>query len=147
MHPAEPRPDGNIALQAAGKLAEPSRLAADLQREADRLLLARYAPPAVVVSEQLDILQTKGHTGSYLELPAGKATLNLLKMARPGLLSELQGAIDEARTGGVMAVRTNVAVEEREGVTLTTIRVIPFKTPVQDQFVPFSSFIFSAESA
>ena len=53
----------------------------DLQREADRLLLARYSPPAVIVDDQLDIIQSKGHTSSFLELPVGRASLNLLKMA------------------------------------------------------------------
>ena len=52
-----------------GKPAESQRLPVDLQREADRLLLARYAPPSVVVNELLEIVQTKGHTGPFLELP------------------------------------------------------------------------------
>ena len=33
------------------KAAEPTRIATDLQRESDRLLLTRYAPPSVVVNE------------------------------------------------------------------------------------------------
>ncbi len=41
----------------------------DLQREADRLLLQRYAPPAVVVDEQLEIQQTKGQTGATWSCP------------------------------------------------------------------------------
>ena len=95
----------------SAKPLEPQRLPVDLQREADRLLLARYAPPSVVVNDQLEIVQTKGHTGPFLELPPGKVSLNLLKMARPGLLFELQNAIDEARKSGVDAVRANVPVD------------------------------------
>ncbi len=45
----------------------------ELQREADRLLLARYVPPAVLINHQLEILQTRGHTASFLELPSGKS--------------------------------------------------------------------------
>jgi two-component system CheB/CheR fusion protein len=105
----------------------------DLQREADRLLLARYAPPSVAVNDQLDIIQTKGHTGAFLELPAGKASLNLLKMARPGLLFELQNAIEEAKKTGMEATRPNVPVESNGSTTITHIRVTPFKTPVQDK--------------
>lgn len=40
-----------------------------------------------VVHEQLEIIQTKGHTGTFLELPAGKATLNSLN---PGLGARLR---------------------------------------------------------
>jgi two-component system CheB/CheR fusion protein len=104
----------------------------ELQREADRLLLARYAPPAVVVNEQLEIIQSRGRTGKYLELPPGKASLNLLKMARPGLLFELQSAIDEARKSAVETRREKVHVEGNGGTKETTVRIIPFKTPVQD---------------
>ena len=105
----------------------------DLQREADRLLLARYSPPAVIVDDQLDIIQSKGHTSSFLELPVGKASLNLLKMARSGLLYELQNAIDEARKSGMDAVRTNVSVEQNGGANLINLRVTPFRTPIQDK--------------
>lgn len=114
----------------------------ELQREADRLLLARYTPPAVVINDQLEILQTRGRTGGFLELPTGKASLNLLKMARPGLLFELQSAIDEVRKNGVEAKRANVRVEDNGHTKQVTVRVIPFKTPIQDQH----SFLIIFES-
>lgn len=129
---AEPYVDKGESQQA-NKGTEPPHPPADLQREADRLLVARYSPPSVAVNDQLEIIQTKGHTSAFLELPTGKASLNLLKMARPGLLYELQGAIDEARKSGVDAFRANIPVEGSDGTALTTIRVTPFKTPVQDR--------------
>ena len=104
----------------------------ELQREADRLLLARYVPPAVLINEHLDILQTRGRTASFLELPSGRASLNLLKMAKPGLLFELQGAIDEARKQGFEAIRRHVNVDDEHTKTVT-IRVVPFKVPTQSQ--------------
>ena len=113
----------------------------ELQREADRLLLARYVPPAVLINEHLEILQTRGRTASFLELPSGKASLNLLKMARPGLLFELQGAIDEARKQGFEAMRQHVRVEDEKTKTVT-IRVVPFKVPSQAQH----SFLIIFES-
>ncbi len=95
------------------------------------------------MNEQLEIVQTKGHTGAFLELPTGKVSLNLLKMARPGLLFELQNAIDEARKSGIDAVRSNVQVEGDGGAAFIRLRVTPFKTPVQDK----SSFLISFEPA
>jgi two-component system, chemotaxis family, CheB/CheR fusion protein len=114
------------------KPADTVKVPIELQREADRLLLGRYAPPAVVVNDQLEIIQSRGRTGTYLELPPGKASLNLLKMARPGLLFELQNAVDEARRSAVETQRANVQVEVNGGMKVATVRVIPFKTPVQD---------------
>ncbi|MGZ4814238.1 MAG: chemotaxis protein CheB [Terriglobales bacterium] len=113
------------------RLGESPRLPLDMQREADRILLARYAPPTVVVNEHMEIISTKGHTGPYLELPTGKASLNLLKMARPGLLFELQRAIEEASETGVDAVRTTVQVENGGSTNVINIRVTPFRTPLQ----------------
>jgi two-component system, chemotaxis family, CheB/CheR fusion protein len=123
------------------KSQETTKIPMELQREADRLLLARYVPPAVLINEHLEILQTRGRTASFLELPSGKATLNLLKMARPGLLFELQGAIDEARKQGFEARRQNVRIED-EHVKTVAIRVIPFKVPTQTQY----SFLIVFES-
>jgi two-component system, chemotaxis family, CheB/CheR fusion protein len=131
---------------AASKTPETLKIPMELQREADRLLLSRYVPPAVLINEHLEILQTRGRTASFLELPSGKASLNLLKMARPGLLFELQGAIDEARKQGFEAIRHNVRVED-EKTKAVTIRVVPFKVPTQSQhsFLIVFENILSAE--
>src|ERR1700722_5373688 len=123
------------------KSPEIQKIRMELQREADRLLLARYVPPAVLINEHLEILQTRGRTASFLELPSGKASLNLLKMARPGLLFELQGAIDEARKQGFEAIRPRVRVDD-EKIKTVTIRVVPFKVPTQTQH----SFLIVFES-
>jgi two-component system CheB/CheR fusion protein len=127
----EPQTSGMQPLSPP-KNQESLKIPMELQREADRLLLARYVPPAVLINEHLEILQTRGRTAAFLELPPGRASLNLLKMARPGLLFELQGAIDEARKQGFEAIRRNVRVED-ENIGAVTIRVVPFKIPTQTQ--------------
>jgi two-component system CheB/CheR fusion protein len=63
-------------------------------------------------------------------------------MARPGLLFDLQSAIDEARTSGVDALRANVPVENNGGSTVISLRVTPFKTPIRDK----SSFLVAFEA-
>jgi two-component system CheB/CheR fusion protein len=135
------QPNGEPPAMAPPKSQETIKIPMELQREADRLLLARYVPPAVLINEHLEILQTRGRTASFLELPSGKASLNLLKMARPGLLFELQGAIDEARKQGFEARRQNVRVED-EQIKTVAIRVIPFKVPTHTQY----SFLIVFES-
>jgi two-component system CheB/CheR fusion protein len=112
---------------------EPLKAPFELQREADRLLLSRYAPPAVVINDQMEILQSRGRTGAYLELAPGKASLNLLKMARSGLLFELQSAVDEAKKTGLEAERRDVHVDANGDSHTIDLRVLPFRTPVQDQ--------------
>jgi two-component system, chemotaxis family, CheB/CheR fusion protein len=111
----------------------PARTPADVQREADRLLLAKYVPSAVVVNEALEILQSRGRTGRFLELPAGRASLNLLKMARPGLLFELRGLIETARKNTIPVSKEGVVLEDADGAAPVRLEVIPFRTPARDQ--------------
>jgi hypothetical protein len=88
-----------------------------VQREADRLLLSKYVPSAVVVNDELDILQSRGRTNRYLELPTGRASLNLLKMARAGLLYELRALIDKARKSSIPVAQNGVVIEEENEAT------------------------------
>ena len=97
----------------------------DYLKEADRIVLGRYTPPGVVVNEHLEILQFRGHTGLYLEPAAGAASLNLLKMAREGLVLELRGALNDAKRRNGPARRTGVQVKSDGGFRAVDIEVIP----------------------
>jgi len=110
---------------------EPARTPVELQREADRLLLSKYVPSAVVVNEQFEVIQTRGHANRYLQLPSGKATLNLLKMAKSGLLYELQAALEQARSTASAVRKENVQVEMNGGFQSVSVQVIPFQAPLQ----------------
>lgn len=65
----------------------------DVLREGDRLILSRYAPPSVIINEDMEILQFRGKTGHYLEPAPGLASLNVIKMAKEGFAMELRNAI------------------------------------------------------
>jgi len=106
---------------------------ADVQREADRLLLTKYVPSAVVVNDDLEILQTRGRTSRYLELPTGRATLNLLKMARPGLLYELRELIEQARKDSIPVSKEGVVLDDEDGCVTLRLEILPFRTPARDQ--------------
>jgi len=68
----------------------------NLQAAADRLLLQVYAPAAVVLNRDADIVYISGRTGKYLEPAAGKANWNVHAMAREGLRGPLALAIRKA---------------------------------------------------
>jgi two-component system CheB/CheR fusion protein len=87
----------------------------DPQREADRLVLASYGPPGVIVNDALEILHFRGHTGPYLEPLPGAASLNLLKMAREGLALELRAAIRQVQRGTSRVRKEQVRVSGQEG--------------------------------
>lgn len=98
---------------------------AAIEKEADRLILGRYAPAGVVVNADMEIVQFRGKTGSYLEATSGAASFNLFKMAREGLPSALRQAVQEvARRGG--PVRTEgLRVRTNGGVREVSLEVIP----------------------
>ena len=117
----------------APKDDEQPKTPADVQREADRLLLTKYVPSAVVVNDNLEILQSRGKTSRFLELPTGKASLNLLKMARPGLLYELRTLIDKARKNSIPVTKDEISVEDGANRFDVKLEVIPFRTPARDE--------------
>ncbi|MBK8200776.1 MAG: PAS domain-containing protein [Bdellovibrionales bacterium] len=69
----------------------------DFQKEADRLILSKFAPPSVVINGNFEILQFRGRTVPFLEPANGQPSLNLLKMARPELLASLRSTIQSVK--------------------------------------------------
>jgi two-component system, chemotaxis family, CheB/CheR fusion protein len=102
--------------------------AIDMQREADRILLGRFAPASVLVNEDMEILQFRGHTGLYLEPAPGSASLNLLNMTREGLFMELRTAIHKARKQGVPIRREGLRVKSNGGSRNVSIEVVPIES-------------------
>lgn len=104
----------------------------DLQQETDQLILNRYAPPSVVVNEQMKILQVRGDIDPYLRVVAGTPDLNLLAMARAGLLVELRTAIYQAQTENVTIRKERVLLESGGRSSIVNFEVIPFQPPTAE---------------
>lgn len=108
-------------------MPEVARLEQSAQREADRLSVMRFAPPGVIVNSELLVVQFRGKTGAFLEPPSGKATFELLKMAREGLMLPLRSALHQAMKESV-TVRKESVLLKREGQThRVNLEVIPLK--------------------
>ena len=107
-------------------MARPSDTS-DLPREADRVLLTKFAPPGVLVSADLDILQYRGDTGPDLAPAPGKASLSLLKMLREGLLVAVRAAILRAGKEQVAVREEGLRVKANDGYHEVAIEVIPLK--------------------
>lgn len=103
--------------------------ALDVQREADRIVLNRYAPVGVVIDETMTVLQFRGRTSAYLEPAPGMASLDLMRMLRDGLLAEVRSAVSQAKAEHVPASRDCICLPE-DGTTRTVkVEVVPFKVP------------------
>jgi two-component system CheB/CheR fusion protein len=96
-----------------------------LQSEVHRIILDRYAPSGVVVDADMQILQFRGQTGTYLEPAPGEASLNLLKMTREGLLYGLRTAMNAVRKSKMPVRKVGLRVKSAQGWRPVTLDVVP----------------------
>jgi two-component system CheB/CheR fusion protein len=106
-----------------------SELADDVgaQREADRALLAAYAPAGVLINEAAEVLQFRGHTGPYLEPPPGRASYTLFKMLHEGLLMPVRTAIQQAKKTEEPVRIQNVEYRHDHQARRTNLSIVPLK--------------------
>jgi two-component system, chemotaxis family, CheB/CheR fusion protein len=100
--------------------------APDVQKVADQILLNRYAPASLVVTDSLDIVQFIGHTGPFLEPVPGEATLNLLKMVKTGLQLELRAAFQKVKREG-MVRKEGLIIRHNGALKSVNFEVIPLR--------------------
>jgi two-component system CheB/CheR fusion protein len=113
---------------AALELGE-SPPAPNLQSLVEKMVLQRYAPAAVLVTDQAEMLYFSGKTGKYLEPATGKPTLNLFAMAREGLSQALNEAFHRAIRERAEAVLKNVKVAGDRAAQYVDVVVHPLQEP------------------
>jgi two-component system, chemotaxis family, CheB/CheR fusion protein len=99
----------------------------DIDRDVDRAIMSRYAPPGVVIDEDHQIIQFRGYTGAYLEPAPGEASLGLFKMAREGLTIELRAALHRAQTTQEAARTGVLSVRSESGRRDVVVQVLPLR--------------------
>jgi two-component system, chemotaxis family, CheB/CheR fusion protein len=121
---ANPIPGPFKIVEAIGILDQKSeRKENDFQKDAEDILLSKYTPPGVIVNEQLDVVQFLGSTGDFLEAASGRASMNILSMAREGLSFEIRSALQKAKKTRAAFSKENISI--RNGEKIITLDVIP----------------------
>jgi two-component system CheB/CheR fusion protein len=118
----------------------------DVTKHLDRMLLARYAPPGVLINERMQILQFRGQTGSFLQPAPGDPQNDIIKMARPGLVSVLRAALAEAKKEMAPARRNAVEIDQDGFTRRCNLVVLPF-TGYPDVHEPLFVVLFEDEVA
>ncbi|MFP5258973.1 MAG: PAS domain S-box protein [Acidobacteriota bacterium] len=116
-------PSGYLAAARVGgmPMAQRAQIALpDPEGVAEAALLARYAPPSVLIDPNGRVLRLVGDLNPYLELGAGAPSLNVHKLVRKPLRPCLRQSLEAVLAEGVEQVRGPVALDEtdREGVML-----------------------------
>ena len=89
-----PRPLGRRVAEAPR--GEPAVREPGLSRTLERMILANFAPAAVIVHAAGDIVFVSGQTRRYLELSPGVVGVNVLEMARKELRPHLHVLLHES---------------------------------------------------
>ncbi|HSB34674.1 MAG TPA: chemotaxis protein CheB [Nitrospirota bacterium] len=106
--------------QGAPALAAPGANLSDLT---ERFLLERYSPPCCVVNDKGDILFIHGKTGKYLEPASGKASLNIIEMAREGIRIEIRTGLRKAATQKKDVVYEGLQVRSNGGYRAVNVEI------------------------
>jgi two-component system CheB/CheR fusion protein len=121
----------------SGKVAAPRWVPAvprtarrtDVEREAERVLLSRYAPASVLVDEREEVFHFSGDTEAYLAHAQGVASLQLVKIARKGLRRDLRRLLHEARATNTLQKSEPLVLHHRGQTRRVTLEVIPIQGP------------------
>jgi two-component system CheB/CheR fusion protein len=123
---------GKTPLAGTGlrKFSPPARDSlSDAQRDSERILLKHFAPAGVLVNAEGEILQFRGDTTPYLTPAEGKASLNLIKMVREGLLAPVREALQHAPQLTSALRSEAVVVRNADEMTSVALNVIPVPYP------------------
>ena len=99
----------------------------DPEREAERLLLSRYAPPGVLVDSSFEVIHYRGDTSPYLTPSPGRASPSLIKMLREGLLPAVRAALLRARREGRPVRQDNIPLRGDGAPRKVRVEVIPIQ--------------------
>jgi two-component system CheB/CheR fusion protein len=124
MFPVFKQDEGSLAGES--KVREGAPLS-PLQKQVDRLLLAEYAPPSVVIDDSFCIVEFRGPVGPYLAPHAGEADLGLFRMLREDVVLHVGAALEEARQKN-MGVRVEGIPVSLGGPRTIALAVTPLST-------------------
>jgi two-component system, chemotaxis family, CheB/CheR fusion protein len=117
--------DYSVGLATKKPQAKAAAVEKFLQTEVSRVIMDRFAPPGVVVDTDMQIVQFRGQTGAFLEPAPGEASLNLLKMAKEGLLYGLRTALHTAHKTRNAVHKDGLQIRSGDGWKPASLDVIP----------------------
>lgn len=128
IHRGFTAPEVRHATPLSGQPAQDMWTDLDLQRAADRIVLARYGPPGVVVNDKLEILQSRGHTSPFLEMAQGVSSLHLLRMLRESIAAQVHDAVRRAIEQDVAVHVPNLVLRDGDVFETASLEVLPIHT-------------------
>ncbi len=118
---------------------------AALKDEVDRLIVTEYGPAVLLVNAALDVLVFRGNISPYVMPESGYASLNLSKIVRKELRSEVQTAIYRAKKENKPAKENAVRFEHAGEQKTINIQAVPLHVAQYEE--PFFLLLFEDVSS
>jgi len=132
-----------LPLPTANKIPEelaPRMKENNFAEFARRLLLQSFAPASVVTDLAGNILYVHGETGKYLRPAPGKATFDVIEMAREGLQLELREALRSAASQGMSTLNREVTFVTNDDSHTVSFSIRPLQGSGDGQHLLLISF-------
>jgi two-component system CheB/CheR fusion protein len=117
----------------------------DVQALMDQATLSQFAPPEVLVNSDFEVILTRGELSPYLQLPSGPASLNLFKLARAELITDLRMALRTAKKQNCLIKREGIKIMHAKLIKTLNISVVPIEKSTQNKELYFLIF-FEAQT-
>ncbi len=123
---------------AAARPAADSWDRVDVRKQVDRIL-SKYSPAALVVDENLEVLEIRGKTSPYLTLPVGKMSCNLVKLIPDTrLFLQVEELIRQAKKSGEPVRHEHAPSEYSGSAGSLNLEVVPLDfNPTRSTLVLF----------
>ncbi len=122
------------------KQPEKVNLLTVLGEKVDHLITTEYGPATLLVNNNLDILVFRGDVASFLSPESGAASLNVTKIIRKELRSQVQTAVYRAKKENKVFKET-VHFKQKGEPRIVNIEIRPLKTTEYDE--PFYLVLFT----
>ncbi len=111
-----------------------------LGEKVDRLITTEYGPATLLVNNNLDILVFRGDVAPYLSPESGAASLNVTKILRKELRSQVQTALYRAKKENKV-FKENVNLKQKGQAKTVTFEIRPLEIADYDE--PFYLVLFT----
>ena len=98
-----------------------------LDNAIDAVLVSEFMPASVVINHQMEIMQFRGITDLFLTHPKGKATFNILKMARPEIAFELRNAISKVIKTKHRVRKSGIELKINSAIRIISLEIVSLK--------------------
>ena len=106
----------------------------NIDKEIEKLLLARHIPASVVIDKDLHVLRFLGTTSHFLQPSSGKASLHLLKLVRDDLAFDLRSLVYRAKKENKPVKKEGIVLSDNGYSKELQLEVTPLKTSSSDPY-------------